>query len=72
MSDRLLKASEASQLLNIHLMTLYALKRRHEIPFIKIGSRQTRFSRSDLKKWISSKKEKCPSSSLKKEGISRE
>ncbi len=67
MSDRLLKATEASGLLGVHVMYLYTLVHQGKIPFVRIGTRQMRFVESDLRKWIASKKEKRPGSCLKKE-----
>lgn len=53
---KLLKPSEAADLLAISERTLWSLTNANEIPHIRIG-RSVRYAVSDLEAWIDSKRE---------------
>lgn len=50
--ERLLTASEAAQILRIHLVTLYSWVSEGRLPSIKMG-RKRLFDARTLRKWIS-------------------
>lgn len=56
MSDKLLRASEASRMLGITDVYLYRMAKAKEIKSVRIGMRGLRFSESDIKKWIEKRK----------------
>jgi excisionase family DNA binding protein len=49
--ERLLKPSEAAEVLGVTVSTLYTWASRREIPFQKVGH-ALRFAPSALKKWL--------------------
>jgi excisionase family DNA binding protein len=51
LTEPLLDASEAAQLLRVPRSTLYELVRSRGLPHIKVG-RALRFTRADLSRWI--------------------
>jgi excisionase family DNA binding protein len=51
LSEPLLNADEAAQLLHIPRSTLYELVRSRNLPHIKVG-RALRFTRQDLAWWV--------------------
>ncbi len=52
LKERLLDVSETAQLLgNVHVNTVYRMKKERVLPFIKIG-RLLRFRESDIFAWI--------------------
>lgn len=56
----LLTAPEVAELLKVKVQRVYELARRSKengFPVIKIGERQLRFSKTDVLKWIESKKD---------------
>jgi excisionase family DNA binding protein len=53
--ERLLKVSEASQVLGVTSAYLYRMARAGEIRTIKIGKRQIRFPEKELKRWLKEK-----------------
>lgn len=55
--ERLLKADEVAELLNIKPQTVYLLKSQKKIPFIQIGG-SVRFQQSEIEKWVESNKSK--------------
>ncbi len=52
MTEKLLKVSEVSEFLDLKPARVYELCREKSIPFILIGQRQYRFSKSALTNWI--------------------
>lgn len=52
---KLLKASEAGQMLGLTNTYLYRLAKLGEIKIVKVGSRGIRFSEIELKKWLKEK-----------------
>ncbi|HXR30903.1 MAG TPA: helix-turn-helix domain-containing protein [Solirubrobacterales bacterium] len=53
LTEPLLDANEASQLLRVPRSTLYELVRSRGLPHVRIGDRGLRFTRSDLESWVS-------------------
>lgn len=53
LTEPLLDANEAAQLLRVPRSTLYELVRSRGLPHVRIGDRGLRFTRSDLESWIS-------------------
>jgi excisionase family DNA binding protein len=51
-NDRLLTAKEAARKLNIQPQRVWELTRRKQIPAVKIGERQYRYSERALENWI--------------------
>lgn len=52
MTEKLLKVNEVGELLDLKPARIYELCREKAIPFILIGQRQYRFSRTALHNWI--------------------
>lgn len=52
---QLLKVEDVANLLQVDKQTIYQLKARHQIPFIKIGG-SVRFDEEQIEEWIASKK----------------
>jgi excisionase family DNA binding protein len=52
--NKLLTAQEVADLLSIKKTTVYQLKARKEIPFVKIGG-CIRFEQSQIENWIKTK-----------------
>ena len=52
MTEKLMKVPEVGELLDLKPARIYELCREKSIPFILIGQRQYRFSRTALLKWI--------------------
>ncbi len=52
MTEKLLKVSEVSEFLDLKPARVYELCREKSIPFILIGQRQYRFSKTALALWI--------------------
>ena len=48
----ILKAHEVAQILRVETQRVWELCRNRSIPFILLGNRQYRFSRSAIMKWI--------------------
>jgi len=53
LTEPLLDANEAAQLLRVPRSTLYELVRSRGLPHVRIGDRGLRFTRSDLESWVS-------------------
>jgi len=51
-SDRLLKVSEASEILNVHPQTVYRLAEAGQLPVLRLDGIGIRFRESELEKWI--------------------
>jgi excisionase family DNA binding protein len=51
MPSRIMTAPELADYLQIHLVTLYRLVRKHQIPAFKIGT-EIRFHRAAIEKWL--------------------
>ncbi len=49
---RLLKVSEVSSLLGLHLLTVYQMIRRGDIESVRVGSRGVRISEKTLEEWL--------------------
>ena len=54
MQKSLLKAEEVAELLRVDKQRVYELVRTKQIPVIRIGERQYRFSHHAIDTWISS------------------
>lgn len=54
MEKRLLIADEVAALLRVDRQRVYDLVRRREIPVIRLGERQYRFSADAIQRWIES------------------
>lgn len=52
MSEKLMKVADVGELLDLKPARIYELCREKAIPFILIGQRQYRFSKSALENWI--------------------
>ena len=52
MTEKLLKVNDVGELLDLKPARIYELCREKSIPFILIGQRQYRFSRTALQNWI--------------------
>ena len=52
MTQDILIAEEAAQLLRVSKQRLYELSRTNQIPVIRLGQRQFRYSKSALEKWL--------------------
>lgn len=52
MTEKLLKVDEVSAFLDLKPARVYELCREKRLPFILIGQRQYRFSRTALTNWI--------------------
>lgn len=52
MSEKLLKVNDVGEILDLKPARVYELCREKSIPFILIGQRQYRFSRTALQNWI--------------------
>lgn len=52
LTEPLLNAGEAAQLLRVPRSTLYELVRTRGLPHIRIGDRALRFTRQDLETWV--------------------
>jgi excisionase family DNA binding protein len=53
LTEPLLNADEAAQLLHVPRSTLYELVRSRHLPHVRVG-RGLRFTRSDLEEWVGS------------------
>ncbi|HMI85973.1 MAG TPA: tyrosine-type recombinase/integrase [Polyangiaceae bacterium] len=53
--EELLNYVDAAKLLSVPKGTLYAWVHRREIPFVRLGKRVIRFSRTELTRWLESK-----------------
>lgn len=51
LTEPLLNADEAAQLLHVPRSTLYELVRSRHLPHVRVG-RGLRFTRSDLARWV--------------------
>jgi excisionase family DNA binding protein len=51
MPSRIMTAAEVAEYLQIHLVTVYRLVRKRQIPAFKIGS-EIRFHRDVIKEWM--------------------
>ncbi len=49
---RLLSYSQASEMLNVKVNTLYGWVARKVIPFVRLGPRVVRFDRAELEAWV--------------------
>jgi excisionase family DNA binding protein len=52
LTEPLLDAGEAAQLLRVSRSTLYELVRTRGLPHVRIGDRGLRFTRQDLETWV--------------------
>ncbi len=52
MEENILKADEVANILRLDKQRVYELVRRQQIPFIRIGERQYRFSRRAINSWL--------------------
>lgn len=52
MSEKLMKVADVGEILDLKPARIYELCREKAIPFILIGQRQYRFSKSALEIWI--------------------
>lgn len=52
MTEKLLKVDEVSEFLDLKPARIYELCREKRLPFILIGQRQYRFSKTVLTNWI--------------------
>lgn len=52
LTEPLLNADEAAQLLHVPRSTLYELVRSRHLPHVRVG-RGLRFTRTDLARWVS-------------------
>jgi len=52
MSEKLLKVDDVGELLDLKPARIYELCREKAIPFILIGQRQYRFSKTAIQSWI--------------------
>lgn len=52
MTEKLLKVKDVGELIDCKPARVYELCRENSIPFILIGQRQYRFSRTALQNWI--------------------
>ncbi len=52
MTEKLLKVDDVGEFLDLKPARIYELCRQKSIPFILIGQRQYRFSKSALMEWI--------------------
>lgn len=52
MTEKLLKVDEVSEFLDLKPARVYELCREKRLPFILIGQRQYRFSKTALQMWI--------------------
>lgn len=52
MTKKMLTYPELAAVLNVPLGTLYSLKSRGELPFVRLGRRLIRFPADQIEKWI--------------------
>ncbi|HRH41020.1 MAG TPA: helix-turn-helix domain-containing protein [Pyrinomonadaceae bacterium] len=52
MSLKLLSAEQVSEILGVSVQRVWQLTRENQIPFIRIGERQFRYSESALISWL--------------------
>lgn len=52
MDNKLLMADEVASLLRVDKQRIYELVRTHQIPFIRLGERQYRFSEHAVSEWL--------------------
>ena len=52
----ILTVRETAKLLKVSEATIYRMVEKDEIPYIRVGEKIIRFSRSDLKRWLDSSK----------------
>ncbi len=52
MTEKLLKVADVGEILDLKPARIYELCRERAIPFILIGQRQYRFSKTALENWI--------------------
>ena len=52
MNNEILVAEEVAQLLRVDRQRVYELVRTHQIPVIRLGERQYRFSAKAIYKWL--------------------
>lgn len=52
MSEKLMKVADVGEILDLKPARIYELCREKAIPFILIGQRQYRFSKTALETWI--------------------
>jgi excisionase family DNA binding protein len=52
LEEPLLDAMEAARLLNVPRATVYELVRSRGLPYVRIGERSLRFTRSGLEEWV--------------------
>ena len=51
MPSRIMRAAEVAEYLQIHLVTLYKLVRKRQIPAFKVGN-EIRFQRDAIENWM--------------------
>lgn len=49
--EKLMTADDVANFLGVTRMTVYQLKSRHEIPFLKVGG-SLRFEKNAIEKWV--------------------
>ncbi len=54
MSNEILVAQEAAEMLRVSTQRLYELSRTRQIPVIVLGQRQFRYSKQAIEKWLES------------------
>jgi excisionase family DNA binding protein len=54
LTQPLLTADEAAELLNVPRSTVYELVRSRGLPHVRIGERGMRFTRAGLEEWVAS------------------
>jgi excisionase family DNA binding protein len=52
----LLTYEQTAELLNVRIGTLYSWVSRRAIPFVRVGPRVVRFSRSDIDLWLAERR----------------
>ncbi len=52
MEQKILVADEVAELLRVDKQRVYELVRTKQIPFIKLGERQYRFSADAVRRWL--------------------
>lgn len=50
--EKLITHKEAAQILHIHPLTLYELRRSGKIPYIRMGAKRIRYKVSDIEAFI--------------------
>lgn len=52
MEENILVAEEVAELLRVDKQRIYELVRKQQIPVIRVGERQYRFSRQAIERWL--------------------